>query len=53
MAAGVKTVIRDHWLESETNKSSLLDFNDQLDEKSNFFSPTRTSRNQNWISETC
>jgi hypothetical protein len=28
----------DHWMESETNKSLLLNFNDQLDEKSNVFS---------------
>ncbi len=38
MAGGVKTVIKDHWMESETTKDYLLDFNGQLDEKSNFFS---------------
>lgn len=38
MAGGIKPLIRDRWLESETNQDSLLDFNDQLDERSNFFS---------------
>ncbi|MFH0787634.1 MAG: hypothetical protein V2B13_08455 [Pseudomonadota bacterium] len=38
MAGGVKPLIREGWLESETNKSLILNFNDRLDEKSNFFS---------------
>jgi hypothetical protein len=38
MIGGYKTGIQDHRVESETNKSLLLIFNNQLDEKSNFFS---------------
>jgi hypothetical protein len=38
MAGGYNTIIRDHWVESETNKSLLLNFNNQLDQNSNFFS---------------
>ncbi|MBA4392002.1 MAG: hypothetical protein C0407_00450 [Desulfobacca sp.] len=37
MTVSYQTVIRDDWVESETNKSLLLNFNEQLDEKSNFF----------------